>query len=51
MLYTSSREYTCHVHIYLKTEEVDLLQLLKPRYDALHVIVKCLFDVIQHGLI
>lgn len=42
---------TSHVHIYLKIEEMDLLQLLKPRYDALHIVVNGLFNVIQHGLI
>lgn len=31
--------------------DVDLLQLLKPRDDALHVVVYGLFNVIQYGLI
>lgn len=31
--------------------DVDLLQLLKPRDDALHIIVDGLFNVIQYGLI
>lgn len=31
--------------------EVYLLQLLKPRYDTLHIIINGLLNIIQHGLI
>lgn len=32
-------------------KSVDVLQLLEPGDDALHVVVQGLFNVVQHGLV
>ena len=38
-------------YLYIKTKNMDLLKLLKPGDNTLHIIIDGLLNVIQHGLI